>query len=403
MRQLQGGDRRTAACASEPAYVLVSQVFPPAVGGSGVLLENIYARIGWGHVTALVDIPAAAAALWHGRSIRVLSTPMNAHAWGVFDPRGWTNQLGLARTIYRHAAHGRAIVHCGRAQPEAVPALLARIMPGGPRYLFWAHGEDISAAMSSRQYAMTMRLVYRGASAAIANSHNTARMIDALGWHRGPLHVVYPGVDARRFHPDADDGSLRRRLAPRGEMLLLSVSRLEKRKGHALALRALPELIGHVPSLRYVIVGDGNERERLKQMCVELGLQNAVQFEGEVPDHALPAYYSACDIFVLPTRVEPHDFEGFGIAFLEAAAAAIPAIGGRNGGVPEAVADGETGLLVGGDNAAQLAAVLRSLCEDHQLRQRLGRAARARVLRDFTWERAAAQVTEIHCRLANGH
>jgi phosphatidylinositol alpha-1,6-mannosyltransferase len=178
------------------------------------------------------------------------------------------------------------------------------------------------------------------------------------------------------------------------------VSRLQRRKGHALVLRALPELMRHVPLVRYVIVGAGNEREQLEHLRGELGLEHAVLFEGEVADDTLNAYFAACDIFVLPTRVEPTDFEGFGIVFLEAAAAGKPAIGGRNGGVPEAIADGETGVLVGGEDVAELAGALRSLCERHEMRQRLGRAARARVLREFTWERAAAQVTEIHRTLA---
>jgi hypothetical protein len=204
------------------------------------------------------------------------------------------------------------------------------------------HGEDIAAAMSSRQFATTMRLVYRRASAIVANSRNTARMVASLDWHRHDVHVVYPGVDANRFHPSADDGSLRSRLAPRGELVLLSVARLQRRKGHDLVLRALPDLITAVPNVRYVIVGAGSERESLQRAVAALALTDVVVFEGEVPDEMLAAYFAACDIFVLPTRVEPHDFEGFGIVYLEAAAAAKPTIGGRNGGVPEAIADGDT-------------------------------------------------------------
>ena len=385
---------------SAPDYLVVSEVFPPLVGGSGVLLENIYARVGGGNVTALVERSIRREQGANGGRMAVVPTRIAGDAWGLFDPRRWPHQVHLAAKIYRRAAYGNAIVHCGRAQPEAVPALMASMMPGGPRYLFWVHGEDIAAAMSSRQYASTMRLVYRGASAVIANSNNTARMIQALGWHRGQVHIVYPGVDADRFHPGADDGCLRRRLAPNGELLLLSVSRLQKRKGHDLVLKALPGLLEHVPGIRYVIVGSGGERESLQNLSLALGLDQVVRFEGEVSDDTLQTYFSAADIFVLPTRVEPTDFEGFGLVYLEAAAAGKPAIGGRNGGVPEAIADGETGFLVGGDDAAELARALRALCEDRELRQRLGRAARERVLREFTWERAAAQVTEIHSRLA---
>jgi phosphatidyl-myo-inositol dimannoside synthase len=386
-----------AAKRSGPGYLLVTEVFPPSVGGSGVLLENVYSRVR-GRVTALVD--DATGATQGDGALRVIRTHIDGHAWGLFDPSRWRSQARLAGMIYRYGANGRAITHCGRAQPEAVAALLASVVPRGPRYLFWVHGEDIAAAMSSRQYATTMRLVYGRASAVIANSQNTARMVRSLGWHRRDVHVVYPGVDAVRFHPAADDGTLRCRLAPRGELLLLSVARLQKRKGHELVLRALVSLRSAIPAVKYVIVGAGGEREALERLVATLGLQGLVQFEGEVPDAALQGYFAACDIFVLPTRVEPHDFEGFGIVYLEAAAAGKPAIGGRNGGVPEAIVDGETGILVSGEDAEELAGALQRLGADGKLRSRLGCAARERVLRDFTWERAAAQVTEIHCRLA---
>lgn len=377
-------------------YLLVTEVFPPAIGGSGVLLANVYSRVRDGRVTALVDESTCGGDTDRGGPITIVPARIGPHSWGLFDPRRWPSQVHLARSIYRFASHGRAIVHCGRAQPEAVPAWLASLAPNGPQYIFWAHGEDIAAAMSSRQFAATMRIVYGRASAAIANCENTAQMINSVGWLDSEARVVYPGVDADRFHPAADDGSLRRRLAPGGEFLLLSVSRLQKRKGHALVIKALAALSRQLDGVRYVIVGDGGERDSLQRLASELCLEGVVQFEGEVPDNALPAYFAACDVFVLPTHVEPHDFEGFGIVYLEAAAAGKPAVGGRNGGVPEAIAEDETGVLVSGDDVDELGRVLKALCESEELRLRLGRAARVRVLRDFTWERAAAAVTKIH-------
>jgi phosphatidylinositol alpha-1,6-mannosyltransferase len=207
---------------------------------------------------------------------------------------------------------------------------------------------------------------------------------------------VYPGVDARRFSPDADDGALRRALAPRGELLLLSVARLQRRKGHDLVLRVLPALKKAAPSLRYVIVGDGDERDRLERLSVELGVSADVSFVGSVSDAELPAYFAACDVFVLPTRTETSDFEGFGIVFLEAAAAGKPAVGGRNGGVPEAIVEGETGMLVADERTDELFAALKSMCTSEVLRHQMGAAGRARAIRDFSWDRAADAVMQIH-------
>ena len=94
------------------------------------------------------------------------------------------------------------------------------------------------------------------------------------------------------------------------------------------------------------------------------------------------------------------DLEGFGIVFLEAAAAGKPAIGGRSGGVPEVIDDETTGFLVSGTDAVELAARIRLLAASPDLRGRLGAAARARVCREFTWERAAAAVEQLHARVA---
>jgi phosphatidylinositol alpha-1,6-mannosyltransferase len=383
-----------------PRYVLASQVFPPAVGGSGVLLDNVYSRID-GEVVTFVDATTCSTGTAVRRTQNVIPTVINGRAWGLADPRGWPNQLQLARLYYRWTRRGQGIVHCGRAQPEGVPALLASLAPGGPRYVFWAHGEDISAALSSRQFSATMRLVYRGAAAAIANSRNTAHLIESTGWMRRPIEVVYPGVDSARFHPGADNGALRHALSPEGGVILLTVARLQKRKGHDLVIKALPTLLREFPTLKYVIVGGGNEREALVHLAGELQVNHAVQFRGEVSDEELPSYFAASDIFLLPTRVAEYDFEGFGIVYLEAAAAGKPAIGGRNGGVPEAVVEGETGLLVSGLDVDELAACIRQLAGSESLRRRMGEQGMARARRDFTWERAARMVERIHQRIAS--
>jgi phosphatidylinositol alpha-1,6-mannosyltransferase len=246
-----------------------------------------------------------------------------------------------------------------------------------------------------------MRIVYGRASAAIANSRNTARLLEGTGWHHGSVDVVYPGVDATRFRPDAKPLGLRQRLGAPDALILMSVARLQRRKGHDLVIRALPELLRQWPMTRYVIVGDGNERRALEALTTSLGVERAVHFTGEVIDDDLPSYFAEADVFVLPTRVEASDFEGFGIVFLEAAAAAKPSVGGRNGGVPEAIVEGETGMLVEQDDLASLTRILLQLLGSPELRHRLGEAGRSRAVRDFDWNDAARSVMKIHERIAN--
>ena len=151
--------------------------------------------------------------------------------------------------------------------------------------------------------------------------------------------------------------------------------------------------------MRYVIVGDGDERSSLEQLASDLGVHRQVVFGGEVSDRELPSYYGAADLFVHPNRDDRGDIEGFGIVFLEAAAAGLPVIGGNSGGVPEALEDGVTGFLVDGRDAGDLARKIRLLTESSDLRRRMGDAGRARVVREFTWNRAAARLMEAHTAL----
>jgi phosphatidylinositol alpha-1,6-mannosyltransferase len=385
--------------------VLVSQVFPPAVGGSGSLLYNIYRRIEDIRVTAVVDRETCIGPdVPYGR-MRMVRTQIDRAQWGLFDPSGWFGHLSLARLIRRLADGDRALVHCGRAQPEGIAAMFAGMVARGPRYVFWAHGEDISTAKSSRQFERTMRLVYRRAAGAIANSENTAALLAREGIPRDQMALIRPGVDTERFREDADDGTCRRSLAHPGECILLSVGRLQRRKGHDLVLRALATLKQAGANARYVIVGDGDERPRLERLCQDLAISHLVSFEGQVTEESLPKYFAACDIFVMPTRVDGHDFEGFGMVYLEAAAAGKVVIGGRNGGVPEAVEDGVTGFLVSGTDVEELATCLKRLMDSDHLRRQMGEAGRRRAVLGFSWDAASAALRAFHRQVggANNH
>jgi phosphatidylinositol alpha-1,6-mannosyltransferase len=331
--------------------------------------------------------------------IRHIRLPMSADDWGLTSRQSVWRYVRLAARL-RLECRQNAIVHCGRALPEGFAALLAKRLCGGSSYLCWTHGEELAYARSSRELRFLLARVHNSAAAVIANSHNTARQLEAMGVSRAKLHVVYPGVDAARFQGRVRGDAIRRRFVQEGELLLLTVARLQRRKGHDLSIRALALLRDEPPGLRYLIVGDGEERGHLERLVDELALRDRVSFLGAVPDDVLPDYYAAADIFVHPNRPESREEEGFGMVFLEAAAAGLPVIGGANGGVPEAVEQSVTGLLVGGDDAGELATAIRALSGSKALRCRMGEAGRTRVLSHFTWERAAADVAAIHRQLA---
>jgi phosphatidyl-myo-inositol dimannoside synthase len=377
--------------------VVLSQLFPPFVGGSAVLLHNIYSRLPGIDVAVLTDGATLPGTCEHHGDLRIFRQPIAARHWGISRLGALHHHLQVARHLRNVAVDRRSLVHCARALPEGLAAMFARLA-GGPRYACWAHGEDLVTAQTSRELALLTKLVFRLSAAAFANSQNTAAILRALGVPAEKIHVVYPAVDAQRFNPNVDGSHARRRFAGPDDVMLLSVGRLQRRKGHDAAIEAMARLRDHTPNLRYVIAGDGEERQRLEQLVHQHALGDRVFFAGVVPERELSAFYAACDVFLLPNRIDDGDIEGFGIVFLEAAATGKPTIGGNSGGVPEAVEHEATGLLVDGSPDA-IAAAIRELAGSPSLRQAMGAAGRARVCSTFTWERAAEAVAQVHMRV----
>jgi phosphatidylinositol alpha-1,6-mannosyltransferase len=364
-----------------------------------MLLDSVYSRVHQ-QVTVLTDRDTIGDAVTRS-PFRMVTTALDGRLWGVADVTSIRQHVRVGGLIRRLSAGG--IVHCGRAQPEGLAAVVASFGRRGPKFLFWAHGEEITMAQTSREFQWVMRQVYARAARAIANSRNTARLLELSGMPRSRIEVVYPGVDAERFSPSVDGSKVVARFAPNGELLLVSVGRLQRRKGHDLAIQALARCRAKLPPFHYLIVGDGHELESLQTLARERGVSDVVSFAGSVPADDLPSYFAAADIFVHPNRVvDEADFEGFGMVFLEAAAAGRPVIGGATGGVVEAVADGVTGLLVGGTEVDELAVAIETLALSAELRHRMGSAGRARVTTDFTWEAAARRVEQIHAAVAAG-
>jgi phosphatidylinositol alpha-1,6-mannosyltransferase len=379
----------------------LTELFPPAIGGSAVLFDEIYSRLrDRADITVLTDSVASPRSATIADRVPVVRRPIATRRWGLASVHALAHHLRVVRYLRALSTARAGLIHCGRALPEGVAAYLNRAL-GGPRYVCWCHGEDVGCARLSRELTIVMTRVYRAAAMVFANSENTRRMLVDLGVPVDRIEVVYPGVDAARFHPAVDGHAIRERHGLQDHTVALSVGRLQRRKGHDRAIEAIGRLRTIRPALRYLIVGEGEERSRLEQLARECGVADRVIFAGAVAAEDLPAYYAACDIFLLPNRIDGEDIEGFGIVFLEAAASGKPTIGGTTGGVPEAVEDGVTGVLVSGTDVAELAATLDGLATTPDLRREMGDAGRMRVMAKFTWDRAAEMVAAAQVRAAS--
>jgi phosphatidylinositol alpha-1,6-mannosyltransferase len=228
--------------------------------------------------------------------------------------------------------------------------------------------------------------VLRRASMVVASSRFTQTSVLSLGVSPDRVRILHPGANV------APEDATSAPPSPDRPFTLLSVSRLvDLYKGHDTVIRALPLIHSKCPATRYVIVGGGPLRDYLQRLAGTLGVEQHVVFLGDVSDDTREALYQNCDVFVQLSREARSGggAEGFGIVCLEASAAGKPVVAGRAGGLPDAVKDGVSGLLVDPSNLGHVAEAIASLLLDSSRRMRMGQAGRARVLRAFTWERMA--------------
>jgi len=306
--------------------------------------------------------------------VRYLSPPRTR---GYADWGAWAAPaLGLAlRRLARSFAFD--LVHAHNAVPAADAVRRTRLQPP---LVVSVHGGDV--LYTARQGAAGARAVARGLGAArlvLANSQGVAELARAAG--AGETRVVHLGADL----PDT-------RAAQRHELgaaapSLVTVAHLVARKRHGDVLRALAVLAGRHPTLRYSIVGEGPERVPLEGLAARLGVADRVDFHGQLAPQEALERARRCTLFVMPSTEE-----AFGVAYIEAMAAGVPAIGCRGEPGPEEIAAAGDGFLLvpPGDIERLTQRIDELLSDPHRLRE-AGQRARATVAASFTWERCGKQ------------
>jgi phosphatidylinositol alpha-1,6-mannosyltransferase len=307
----------------------------------------------------------------------------------------------------RAAALARSLqpefVWCGNLKPAGYPARWIRQRVGTP-YGIVVYGTDLLLLQSrigrsavKRQAGKTL---IGSAAVVVAISRWTRDLclavLDELGLGgKLDVRIVPLGTDPVRFRPDIDQSSVRARYGLDGRRWLLTVARLTPHKGIDTGLRVLARLGEAYPDLGYAVVGSGRQLSTLEGMAKKLGVTDRVRFLTAVPDSDLPAVYNSAEIYLGLSRVADLSAEGFGISLVEASASGVPVVAGRSGGIPEAVRDGETGVLVDSEQPEEVSRALCSLLEDRTLAQRLGSAGRRAVESYYNWDRVTADFADI--------
>lgn len=375
------------------SLLISGSYFNPQIGGISTMMTEICVALGERRVAVLTGVKGQSDDRRLGRISVYRMSGFHSRRSALYSIAA----LGLALARERPA-----VLQYATLDDASLAYLTHRALR--MKQIIYAHGNEILAAAKSSWDKPRAALL--AASCVVANSHYTEGLLKSIGLPAERIRVVHPGCDPDLFRPVRLDHDVRTRLT-RGrpsDRLLLSVGNLVERKGHDTAIRALSLLPNVAGDVLYLIAGDGPYRAALEQLAVSLGVAERVVFLGRVAKSDLPLLYSMADVFIMVSRERPDqcDVEGFGIVFVEAAACGTPSIGGRSGGIEDAVVDGVTGVLVDPLDAAAVARSIGTLLSDRELTGRLGDAARRRAVSEFSWSRFGNSIASILDEVANG-
>ena len=368
--------------------------FPPLLGGESTLYHGLARHLPASEMVFLAPKLKGDDAVDQALPIEVLRRRIPDHG-------GSLSRIARSAAAAFHmtlalARHRPAYIVCGQLLSLGGPVRLLARLAGRP-YAVFVHGADLLDYHDVPPWGRVARWVIEGADAVVVNSRFTGDLVARLIPNGASRIVVLPmGVDRPRAPRSEAIEALRRAHGLEAGPVLLTVARLVACKGHDVVIDALPLIARRHPGVRYLIVGQGPQLESLRRRAAERHVLDRIVFCGQVPAANLPAYFAVATLYVqLSRKTSAYDgLEGFGLSFLEAASHGLPAVGGRSGGVPEAVQDGITGLLVPPLDVEAFAAAAARLLSDAPERARMSAAARLWAV-SHSWERSAAALRSL--------
>jgi phosphatidylinositol alpha-1,6-mannosyltransferase len=364
--------------------LLVTNDFPPKVGGIQSYLSELWQRLPPGETTVLTTPHAGAAEFDAKLALRVERVKSRV----LWPSRAVAQRAGaLASEV------GADVVFLDPMLPLGLIGPRLRDVP----YVVIAHGAEITLPGRLPGTHALARRVLRGAAGVVAAGEYPAAACVRAAGQAVPHVVIPPGVDPQRFRPiDATERAAVRkkyRIDPE-RPLVLGLSRLVPRKGFDVLIRAVARLDD---SVQLAIAGSGRDERRLMDLAVSHQVHPRVRFLGRLPEAEVAPLYASADVFSMLCRDRwgGLEAEGFGIVFVEAAACGVPSVAGRSGGSHEAVVDGETGFVVPPRDVDAVRDALARLLGDDAVRSRLGSAARERAVTDLSYDVLAARLLSL--------
>lgn len=200
---------------------------------------------------------------------------------------------------------------------------------------------------------------------------------------------IAPGIDTEHFQPQIEIEELRNSLDLQGKRVIVSVGRLVHRKGQDTLVEALPRIIAEFPDAHLLFVGVGPHLKNIHKRAVLLGVLDHITFVGRVQYQELPQFFSLGEIFAMPSRSRfaGLEVEGLGIVYLEASSCGLPVVGGKSGGAPDALIEGETGFAVDGRNSDEVSNAIIKLLRDPIAAKAMGARGREWVVAEWEWSK----------------
>ncbi len=379
--------------------LVITWNYPPRRGGMEQLLASVCAGLSKNHrvsvITAYADkhFTAGEETVFRPASPGLVRYFLCALTQGVALLRGNRNI---------------SVVFGGSVLVTPIVLILARLFRR--KAIVQAHGLDLVYRSSIYQGFVVRGLRY--VDRVIANSRHTARLAQQKGVTERVIEIIPPGVDWQRFQIAQDAAALKQTRGLAGRKVILFVGRLARRKGvKEFIEHSLVAIVKQVPEVCFVIAGDNptdsltphdDVAGEIRQAIERHKLSEQVRWLGAVSDAELVQIYAFCDVLVLPVLDLDADVEGFGMVALEAAAAGKPVIATRCGGIPDAVEDGESGILVEPGNCDCLSEAIVFLLKNPQIASAMGQSGRRRAVKEFTWNSVVSRYEATLSRLSNG-
>ncbi|MEM8734930.1 MAG: glycosyltransferase [Planctomycetota bacterium] len=276
------------------------------------------------------------------------------------------------------------LIHVHWPFPHGMMGQAARLFSGAPLVIM-SHGAEFALARRKKWIRPFLRQSLRAADLRIANSTDTARQVTEVSDKACNVLPYGTTVSAAEAKPTANE-------VPR----ILFTGRLIERKGVEYLLRAIPKVLEQRDA-KFVITGNGEQKERLEKIHQELGLGDSAEFLGFVSNEQLAEEYSKCDVWVNPAIVDAWgDAEGLGVGSIEAYAYRKPVIATRTGGIPDTIRDGETGYLVEEKDPDALAEAILDLINDPFKARQFGWAGLRFAREAFSWDNITSDLEQLY-------